>query len=91
MLGETPMEVRDLAWVWRTRQLQFRKDGYYTSFVDLKSEYRGSSVALCLCTVGLFLPVLFVGEYPAELLVELDPIERVETVDFGDGLRVQFP
>ncbi|MFU8805214.1 MAG: PEGA domain-containing protein [Bradymonadaceae bacterium] len=90
-LGETPMEVRDMGWVWRTRQLQFNKDGYHTTFVDLESEFRGSSVATCLCTVGLLLPVLFVGEFPAELSVQLDPIERAEIVDFSEARGIEFP
>jgi hypothetical protein len=90
-LGETPLEIRDLAWVWRKRELQVRKDGYYTSIVNLESEYQGSSVALCICSLGLLWPILFVGEYPSQILIELEPIERAETIDFSAPTAVQFP
>ena len=89
-IGETPVEVRELPWRGATRHYQFEKEGYHTRVMQLSAQNNSRHVAACVCTLGIFWPLLLFGEYPDDLVVVMDREQAPPRAQFSDQPRVSY-
>lgn len=93
-LGTTPLEVEDQVWLWTKHSVTVQKDGYESQTIELKNEGLNLGyLALCVCTLGLLLPIMFASEFPTQYVVQLsaatpqsgsEPLDEQATVTFSE-------
>ncbi|GEM_PF-5555306 len=89
-LGQTPILVKEQAWVWTSHTFTFTKDGYRPETIKVRARPRIPNVAFCLlgfCISWLVWPVGFAGEYKREIVVNLErefDADDFETMELSD-------
>lgn len=86
VLGTTPIELREMVWIWTKHSLEFSMEGYVPRETELSGQFNGVNIALCLCGGGWLFPVLFAGGYPARVHVTLEPEQSFQAL-YADELR----
>lgn len=89
-LGATPLEVRRMAWLWSSPTLRLTHEGYEAQLVPLEATFDPMNLAVCLCTGGLLFPVLFLGNYPSDVVVELQPLDTGVRAELSERPVVDF-
>lgn len=70
-LGQTPILIKENAWVWTNHTFTFKKKGYRTKTIMVGSSARPANmVAMCL-TCGLLWPIALAGTLPESRIVRL--------------------
>ena len=73
VLGKTPIQLTEMAWVWTDHSLLVSKKGYAPAVVRIKGEFRPIMLVPCFCTLGVALPMVLIGEYAPSYFVTLEP------------------
>lgn len=89
--GQTPVQIRDLPWVFSTRTYQLSMEGYHPRVVELEASANSESWVTCVCTLGTMWPLVFFGRYPSDVVVRLSPIEAPARAAFTPKPSVNFP
>ncbi|TXD35022.1 PEGA domain-containing protein [Lujinxingia vulgaris] len=89
--GQTPVQIRDLPWVFSTRTYQLSMEGYHPRVVELEASANSESWVTCVCTLGTMWPLVFFGRYPSDVVVRLSPIEAPARAAFTPEPSVNFP
>jgi|MDSZ01.3.fsa_nt_gb hypothetical protein len=87
-LGQTPIVVKEQAWVWTSHTFTFTKEGYRPETIKVRARPKIPNVAFCLlgfCISWIVWPVGFSGEYKREIVVNL---EREFDADAFDAIDV---
>ena len=75
VLGKTPLELEEQAWVWSSRELILRKKGHLPARVELTSSARWVNIGVLSagCIFGLWTlwPLALLGDRPLEVMVPL--------------------
>ena len=73
-LGKTPIHLEEQVWLWTSHSLTVQKDGYHSQTIKISSEGMNFAyLAVCICTLGTVIPLMFVSSYPEQYVVELKP------------------
>lgn len=73
-LGRTPIELEEDVWLWTNHMIEVSMEGYGTQNVQIRSDGLNIAyLAVCVCTLGLLLPIMFVSSYPNQYVIELKP------------------
>lgn len=73
-LGETPVELKETVWLWTRHSLTIDKKGYTSVTLPIRNEgLNYAYLAVCVCTGGLLLPIMFASKYPPQYTVTLEP------------------
>lgn len=73
-IGTTPLTVSEPVWIWTDHVLTLSSPGYATRPLQIRSEgLNFAYLAVCVCTAGLLLPIMFASEYPPQYVVQLQP------------------
>lgn len=88
-VGETPVEVRELPWLWTERRYQFERPGYHVEYRDLSASFDGRHMFMCLCLPGAW-PAFFFGRFPERMLVHLDRKAEASKAEFSRQPEVKF-
>jgi len=73
-LGQTPILLKEQAWVWTSHTFTFTKAGYRPETIKVRARPRIPNIAFCLlgiCISWLVWPAGFVGGYKREIVVNL--------------------
>lgn len=89
-VGETPVEVRELPWRTATRHYQFTKEGYHPRVMNVTARNSSRHLILCVCTAGIFWPLILFGEYPNDLVVVLEREEEPPRAQFEPEPSISF-
>ncbi|WP_230467687.1 PEGA domain-containing protein [Lujinxingia vulgaris] len=89
--GQTPVQIRDLPWVFSSRTYQLSMEGYHPRVVELEATASSKSWVTCVCTAGIMWPLVFFGRYPSDVVVRLSPIEAPARAEFKPQPSVSFP
>ncbi len=73
-LGRTPVELEEQVWLWTRHAITVDKEGYEAQTIQISSDgLNFAYVAVCVCTLGVMLPIMFASSYPKQYIVELEP------------------
>jgi hypothetical protein len=87
-LGRTPIEFREMVWVWTNRRFEARMPGYQSQVFYIQKQYPwAQNLVVCLCTGLILWPVLLASEYVDQTMVQLIPAGSAEL----DGGIVEQP
>lgn len=74
LLGTTPIELDEQVWIWTKHQVRVEAEGFEAKTVQIRSTGVNLGYAvICLCTLGLLLPLGLASDYPKQYVVELAP------------------
>ena len=92
LLGKTPIELEEQVWLWTNHMLTVKADGYETQSVQLRNTgINWGNAVICLCSLGVLLPVALTSGYPEQVVVELTPKAAAETKKaFEAGTAISF-
>lgn len=75
VLGKSPIELTEQAWVWSSRELVIRKKGYLPAKVTLDSSARWVNIGVlgagCIFGFWAAWPLALLGDRPTEIVVRL--------------------
>lgn len=73
-LGRTPVELKEQVWLWTRHSITVAKAGYESQTIQISSDgVNFAYIAVCVCTLGILLPIAFASSYPKQYIVELEP------------------
>lgn len=73
-LGKSPIEYREMVWVWTSRRFEARLPGYETEVFQIPKKYPwGQNLAVCFCSGFILWPVVFASGYEPSVNVSLRP------------------
>ena len=73
-LGKTPVELREMVWVWTERRFEARMQGYQNTVFFVEKEYPwAQNLVVCLCSGLIMWPVLLASKYTDRTVVTLTP------------------
>jgi uncharacterized protein YcfL len=78
-LGRTPIELREMVWVWTNRRFEARMSGYQSQVFVVQKEYPwAQNLVVCLCTGLILWPVLLASKYTSSTTVQMIPTDTTE-------------
>lgn len=81
-LGPSPIEYREMVWVWTDRRFEARMPGYKTQVFRIEKEYPwGQNLAACFCSAFILWPTVFASKYTPQTKVRLMPEGRANRSD----------
>ena len=87
-LGQTPLLIKENAWVWTSHTYTLKKKGYRTKTILVSSSARPANmVAMCL-TCGLLWPIALAGALPESRVVRLSSTQ-VSLLDSSQAPRLE--
>ncbi len=73
-LGATPIELEEQVWLWTQHLLTVEAPGYTTRTVQLRAAgINYGYLVVCVCTLGLLVPLAVTSAYPKQYVVVLTP------------------
>lgn len=88
-VGEAPVEIRDLPWVWSTRRYRFERQGYHVEYHELSASASRAHLLMCLCLPGAW-PAIFFGRFPERTITHLEAKSQASNAEFSPDPNIQF-
>ena len=97
-IGQTPILLREQAWVWTKHELRFSHEGYRAEVIEVSARARPEMIFLtCFGSVTCcYWPLALLGKTPSKLHIKLtpdysvDPFDGVKRTSLDDNPRINF-
>ena len=88
LLGQTPILLKEQAWVWTKHRLEFTLEGYQPERLEIEGSVRWGNVLATLygCVTCLVWPLALLGQLPPEVIAVMRPDYSVDP--FATSMRM---
>lgn len=87
-VGQAPLKIRELPWVWSSRQYRFERQGYHVEYHEMEATMSRAHLLMCLC-MGAW-PAMFFGRFPERVVTHLEPRSQASNAEFSRDPSVSF-